>query len=253
MPRANRYFLPGYVWHLTHRCHDQAFLLKFVKDRDCWLSWLREAKKRYGLCVLNYMITSNHVHLLVKDHGKGEVARTMQLIEGRVAQAYNNRKGRKGAFWEDRYHATAVDTDDHLARCLAYIDLNMVRAGAVSHPMEWVHCGYRETQCPPQRQGLIDHAALMGLLGMDGFVELQQARREWVEDRLSTGALQRDPAWTDALAVGRPGFLREVRDRLGVSARYREVWLEGATHVLREAAAEYAVTENPALSAGRKP
>ncbi len=21
MPRANRYLLPGYVWHLTHRCH----------------------------------------------------------------------------------------------------------------------------------------------------------------------------------------------------------------------------------------
>ncbi len=32
MPRANRYFLPGHVWHITHRCHKQEFLLKFVKD-----------------------------------------------------------------------------------------------------------------------------------------------------------------------------------------------------------------------------
>ena len=21
MPRANRHYLPGYVWHITHRCH----------------------------------------------------------------------------------------------------------------------------------------------------------------------------------------------------------------------------------------
>jgi hypothetical protein len=24
MPRASRYFLPGYVWHITHRCHSNA-------------------------------------------------------------------------------------------------------------------------------------------------------------------------------------------------------------------------------------
>ncbi len=28
MLRANRYFLPGHVWHITHRCHQKAFLLK---------------------------------------------------------------------------------------------------------------------------------------------------------------------------------------------------------------------------------
>lgn len=31
MPRANRYFVPGYVWHITHRCHRKVFLLKFGK------------------------------------------------------------------------------------------------------------------------------------------------------------------------------------------------------------------------------
>lgn len=53
MPRANRYFLPGLVWHLTHQCHKKEFLLKFEKDRRGWLQWLFEAKKRYGLCVLD--------------------------------------------------------------------------------------------------------------------------------------------------------------------------------------------------------
>ena len=26
MPRANRHFLPGHVWHITHRCHQKKFL-----------------------------------------------------------------------------------------------------------------------------------------------------------------------------------------------------------------------------------
>ena len=43
MPRANRYLLPGHVWHITHRCHKQEFLLKFAKDRQRWRHWLFEA------------------------------------------------------------------------------------------------------------------------------------------------------------------------------------------------------------------
>jgi putative transposase len=84
MPRANRHFLPGLVWHLTHRCHQRAFLLKFSRDRDVYLHWLYEARKRFGLCVLDYMVTSNHVHLLVKDTGEAVIARSVQLIAGRV-------------------------------------------------------------------------------------------------------------------------------------------------------------------------
>ena len=99
MPRANRYFLPGYVWHVTHRCHKKEFLLKFHKDRMNWIRWLFEARKRYGLCVLNYIVTSNHIHLLVQDTGNNAIPKSMQLIAGRVGQAFNQRKQRKGAFW----------------------------------------------------------------------------------------------------------------------------------------------------------
>jgi putative transposase len=106
MPRAHRYYLPGQVWHITHRCHKKEFLLKFEHDRRRWRYWLYEAKKRYGLCVLNYIVTSNHIHLLVRDRGKGEIIDSLQLVAGRTAQEYNRRKGRKGAFWDDRYHAT---------------------------------------------------------------------------------------------------------------------------------------------------
>ena len=94
MARAKRHFLPGHVWHITHRCHKKEFLLKFARDRCRWLQWLFEAKNR------------------------------------------------NGAFWEDCYHATAVSSDRHLIQCIAYIDLNTVRAGVVNHPSEWNFGGY---------------------------------------------------------------------------------------------------------------
>jgi len=78
------------VWHITHRCHKREFLLKFARDRRRWLYWLFEAKKRYGLCILDYAVTSNHIHLLVEDTGKPEtIARSIQLVAGRTAQEFN--------------------------------------------------------------------------------------------------------------------------------------------------------------------
>src|SRR5687767_12934113 len=87
----------------------------------------------------------------------------MQLIAGRTAQEYTRRKNRHGAFWEDRYHATAFQAGDYLHQCVAYIDLNMMRAGVVKHPRERETSGYREIQKPPSRYGIIDLLELNAL------------------------------------------------------------------------------------------
>src|SRR6185295_10389955 len=92
MQRANRHFLPGYVWHITHRCHQRKFLFRFARDRRRYLHWLFEAKKRFGLCVLDYVVTSNHVHLVMKDTGSDVIANSLQLIAGRTAQEYKPTK-----------------------------------------------------------------------------------------------------------------------------------------------------------------
>ncbi|MDH3561440.1 MAG: transposase [Gammaproteobacteria bacterium] len=217
MPRANRYYLAGHVWHITHRCHKQQFLLRFARDRRAWVYWLYQARRRYGLCVLNYVVTSNHIHLLVRDQGGGEIASSMQLIAGRVAQQFNRRKSRKGAYWEDRYHATAVQADGHLARCMVYIDLNMVRAGVVDHPSEWVHAGYSEIQSLPERYRCIDVPALAAILGFADADRLREGLREWVDQALAQGDLVRQPVWTESIAVGQRDYLDAIGRELTVS------------------------------------
>ncbi|MEJ2694906.1 MAG: transposase [Candidatus Thiodiazotropha sp.] len=248
MPRASRYFLPGHVWHITHRCHMQSFLLKFERDRKRWVYWLFEAKKRFGLCVLNYIVTSNHIHLLVKDTGHDVIPKSMQLIAGRVAQEFNHRKTRKGAFWEDRYHATAIDTGDHLSRCIAYIDLNMVRAGAVKHPAEWSACGYCEIENSPKRYRIIDQPALLALLELQDIGQFRQAREEWISTAMRSGLIKRDKTWSNSLAVGRKEYVDRMKQALGVRARTREIEEVDDRYAIRELSAAYA--DNFALEIG---
>jgi REP-associated tyrosine transposase len=222
MPRASRHYLPGHVWHLTHRCHHQQFLLKFLKDRRIWVDWLYTACQRFGLCVLDYNVTSNHIHLIVRDRGGGEIARSMQLIAGCTGQQFNSRKHRRGAFWEDRYHATAIESGRHLARCVVYVDLNMVRAGVVAHPTQWPTCGYHEIQKPPRRFGIIDRKALAEVLEVS-VGDLGDRHAEWIAEALAGGSHARIREWSSSVAVGSREFVEGIASALKSRGNGREL------------------------------
>ena len=49
------------MFHLTHRCHNRAFLLKFARDRDAYRAKLRQRLREHELWLLDYCLTSNHV------------------------------------------------------------------------------------------------------------------------------------------------------------------------------------------------
>lgn len=224
MARANRHYLPGCVWHITHRCHKKEFLLKFSKDCRRWMQWLFTARRRYDLVILDYVATSNHIHLLAFDReGREVIPRSIQLVAGKTAQEYNGRKHRKGAFWEDRYHATAVESGEHLRQCLVYIDLNMVRAGVVEHPSQWPFGGYNEIQQPRRKCRLIAYEQLRELLAFSTYDELTEAHRLWVEDALRSGRRSRESKWTDSIAVGSRGFVDDIRARLGIRCKGRKI------------------------------
>jgi putative transposase len=240
MPRANRYYAPGYVWHITHRCHKREFLLKFSQDRDVYRKWLYEARKRFGLCILNYMVTCNHVHLLVIDNEKDVISKSMQLTAGRTGQEYNERKGRNGAFWEDRYHATAIDTQDYLWQCMLYIDCNMVRAGSVKHPSEWSHCGYNEIVEPVSRYRVIDTKKVVSYFGFQKQENFLAEYRRLVNTAvLPENSQGRDSRWSDAVAVGNQKFLEGIRDKLGITVKDRTIEEDTGISFLKEPGSSY--------------
>jgi putative transposase len=172
------------------------------------------------------------VHLLLADQGIDEISRSMQLIAGRTAQEYNCRKNRKGAFWEDRYHATAVQTDSHLMRCMTYIDLNMVRARAVLHPSEWDVCGYNEIQTPWGRKGVIDFDRLGRYLGVRSIEELANLQSSQLDREIER--TQRDPNWTESVAVGQETYLLNLKRELRARGINKHAVDNGGTWVLQD-------------------
>jgi putative transposase len=101
-------------------------------------------------------------------------------------------------------------------RCLVYIDLNMVRAGVVDHPVKWVNSGYHEIQQPPRRYRVIDLPGLFRLCDFSKLADFQQAHRQWVEIALRDELSVRDAPWSEAVAVGSLAFVEKVKSELGI-------------------------------------
>lgn len=207
MPRATRYLLPGYTYHLTHRCHDRQWLLRFGRDRDAYQEWLRLAARRYRVPIYGYCITSSHVHVVVHAEDTERVSSMMDLAAGVMARLYNRRKVRSGSFWEHPYHCTAIESGRHLLNCLVYVDLNMVRAGVVTHPKQWRWCGYHELTGQRKRYRLLDLERLLESLGNPSTKELQAWHADALAQRLSQQAYAREAYWTESLAVGSERFV----------------------------------------------
>ncbi|MBE1427330.1 putative transposase [Desulfomicrobium macestii] len=216
MGYPQRFFDPGYVWHLTARCHNRDFLLNQALYRKLLTDTLFENQARYRVPVLNFTVTSNHVHLLVvSPSDKNAIPEMMRDLGSKVAAAYNKKSDRKGSFWERRYHATAVESGEHLVRCSLYIDTNMVRAKVVRHPSEWKHGGYHEIVKPKQRYKTVNLSELSRLAGMPDDPIFPEHYAGWVENVVRRGHLCRDDVWTAELAVGSEKFVDHVRRQSG--------------------------------------
>jgi putative transposase len=166
----------------------------------------------------------------------------MQLIEGRTAQEYNFRKKRKGAFWEDRYHATAIGSDDHLFNCITYINLNMVRAGVVDDPIKWKDSGYFEIQNIGKSNDIIDSGSLLSLLHLKSIDQLKAAQQKWVTDALKRNDLKRDSKWTESIAVGNEAFIEDIKQKLGQKALYRTMENKNEAYVLSDGEIPYKIS-----------
>ena len=58
----------------------------------------------------------------------------MKELNQYIARLANHEDGVSGAFWSGRYFSKALRTEEDIVTCLAYVDLNPVRAGMVSDP-----------------------------------------------------------------------------------------------------------------------
>jgi len=243
MPRASRYLIEGYTYHLTHRCHDKRFLLKFSQERRAYREWLRIASKRYHVPIYGYCITSNHVHVIVHATDRHDVGRLMQLPSSAVARQLNIRKNHEGSVWEHPYQCTMIENGRHLINCLSYVDMNMVRCGVVDHPKKWSWCGYDELNGTRQRYRIIDIERLLQALNLNSHAELSWRHNEAIRRQIELKNIDRAPHWTEALAVGSKKFIANARVQYQSRRSFIETDVETNyqqnTWILREESAAY--------------
>jgi putative transposase len=84
-----------------------------------------------------YVLMSNHVHLLATPQTAQGVPQMMQAIGRRYVRYFNDTHLRTGTLWEGRYKSTLIQTNRYFLSCMAYMDLNPVRAGLVAQAQEF--------------------------------------------------------------------------------------------------------------------
>jgi len=181
MPRTTRLIINDEtaVYHVMSRTALDGFPLGDV-EKDFMLDLIRRYSSLYLVEILGFCLMGNHFHILVRmfpeyqftdddikkryesfygdDSDRvfaagqipslreklSNLSEFIREIKVGFARYYNKRHHRRGYFWGDRFKSVIVENGETLINCLAYIDLNPLRAGLVNRPEDyrWNSLGY---------------------------------------------------------------------------------------------------------------
>lgn len=111
-------------------------------DYERMLTVISEYSRRFQVDLHAYVLMGNHFHLIVTPATASGLSLFMQAIGRNYVRYFNLTHGRSGALWQGRYKGTVVDSERYLFACMAYVELNPVRAGLASHPGDYAWSSY---------------------------------------------------------------------------------------------------------------
>ncbi len=142
MARLPRLSIAGYAHHVIQRGNNRQPIFLSNSDRQMMLDFLEEHAKALGIAVHSYVLMDNHIHLLVTPGTNEALPSFMQAVGRRYVRYFNGRTQRTGTLWEGRYKSTIVQSEAYLLTCMAYLDLNPVRAGMVAQAADFPWSSY---------------------------------------------------------------------------------------------------------------
>ena len=138
MARLPRLTLADQPHHLIQRGNNRQAIFIDRADREVMLKLLGDNAQLFNIALHAYVLMDNHFHLLATPSTGDGMSLWMQAVGRRYVRYFNDRHGRTGTLWEGRYKSTVIQTDSYLLTCMAYIDLNPVRAGMVAEARDHV-------------------------------------------------------------------------------------------------------------------
>ena len=137
MARLPRLTLPGLPHHIIQRGNNRQPIVAITADYQKLLDLLAENAAKFKVAVHAYVLMGNHFHLLATPETADGLPQMMQAVGRRYVRYFNDRQQRSGTLWEGRYRSTLIQTERYLLACMAYIDLNPVRAEMVADPKDY--------------------------------------------------------------------------------------------------------------------
>lgn len=218
--RLPRFILPGQPQHVIQRGNNRNEIFCAEADYRFYLDKLKAAAAKHGCAIHAYVLMTNHVHLLMTPESEAAIGKTMQTLGRYYVQYYNYRYHRTGTLWDGRYRATLIDTETYLLVCMRYIELNPVRAGMVSHPLEYRWSSYRHTALG-QADDLIAPHPLYRRLGRTETAR-QPAYRQLFKARIAEKTLSEiREATNKAWVLGNDRFKDKIEAQLARQAAPR--------------------------------
>ncbi len=211
MARQPRLTAPGYPHHVIQRGNDRQAIVRDDQDREKLLGLWGEQSTRFQVAMHAYVLMDNHFHLLLTPETVTGLPEMMQAVGRAYVRYFNDRHGRTGTLWEGRYRSSLIETDSYLLACMAYIDLNPVRAGMVSDPAEFPWSSHRH-YIGQRIDKLVTPHALIWSLGNTPF-----AREASYLERVQAGVgtVQQQALTRSALtgwALGSEDFLQTLQE-----------------------------------------
>jgi putative transposase len=212
MARLPRLTLPGYPHHIIQRGNNRQPIFAATADYQVLLNLLDENARKFEVAIHAYVLMTNHFHLLATPQTSDGLPQMMQAVGRRYVRYFNDRQKRSGTLWEGRYRSTLIQTDRYLLACMAYIDLNPVRAGLVAQARDypWSSHGHFIGQ---HLDKLVTPHPLYWELGNTPFAR-EATYADWVQAGISSVQQQ---ALTDAAlsgwALGEPDFVADLQKR----------------------------------------
>ena len=212
MARLPRLTLPGYPHHVIQRGNNRGLIFASPADYQIMLALLADNAKKFEVAVHAYVLMTNHFHLLATPHDERGLPLMMQAVGRSYVRYFNDLHGRSGTLWEGRYRSTLIQTDSYLLVCMAYIDLNPVRAAMVLEPADYPWSSHRHYAGVEPDRLVTPHALFWGL------ANTPFARESAYVDRVRQGVSQ---SQTDALtrsalsgwALGDSNFVAELQKK----------------------------------------
>lgn len=136
MVRMARLVVPHHPHHVTQRGVRRIQTFTESSDYSDYISLVSETCKKAGTEVLAYCLMPNHVHLVMVPSNEDGLRSALGEAHRKYTRMINFREKCRGHLWQERFYSFPMD-ENYLMACVRYVELNPVRAGLVSSPLEW--------------------------------------------------------------------------------------------------------------------